>query len=679
MRIHKYRGIYRLAMLALVASFTLACSKDAEQPLAEAKVATQSEVTIDLDGTLADFPEDIAKAMELEQASQARLGFIDRGLKNGFSFRFDQGEQFALHTYWQQGAIKGVAPVVQMTVLNTEARPEGKPRRWTVKAKLTVPAGINLSSNTPIYVSGAIGVKEISADGKALVPSSGAMYQHLGRKYVVPFYFPKTECMRDAQGAIRLVTDLEIYGSYLAVQLRNTYDTPYHPREISFKTSAFSTEGEMNLSGDGYPSWTTKQTEATDQIVRLIYQGNVPAQTEKAFFVWVKPNTNVVGKILHTEVRSHLTEQEQNHPELGADYGTSQSEVEFPDQRLKGEIEEGKVYRLKMQKVPRSGGLIITEVFMNKDNKGVAWELYNSSSETIDLYDFYMFRGRGKSTPLLSGDMTLLWDQPNKYRQSFTGHKELSKIERDKPGEFLLEPGKMALFLGMEVALQDFALTHYSGSLVNIDSRELIKYAFNIPYIKTNETAFHAKEGVWYAIVKGAIFAEENIVDVFYRFKDDTAPNLYLDATYMRKPYRDVPRSYMEVNRQNSDWVIRPRSENSDWGFRFGHAWEGEEIKPGNPRYLGYKRVGHQLTASLPTTAGFNGYYTIVDDKSWSIRSSNRPILHFQPKDIGVPLPNGEYNAWKDRVRYLPPKTWKYTSSYTYPNWDAEDGSVQAY
>lgn len=584
----QFRPLYLLAGLVAVVLFG-SCQKELEPREQDgAETATQF---VDFSAELDEV--DLRSLISLESGDEAdaedmRMA-IDNRVKdsrnNGAAFRFTNNEKVKLHLFFQQGSVIAKTSQDVRVTLTTDGKAK------ISNANIGVPSTINLA-NGGVTVTGAIGVRNPHVQSGRMrvdVPSvSEFMLEN--ETYVVPMYFPTTSVEELASGRYGFFTTFKFYGSIVGVPLENAQRVAFKLKELGVKTTAFHTEGTMDLtnSATAVPTWTSTQSLGTIWTVSMpnsdgyleVASGSATKPTQVWYFFWVRP-TNTLGKT--PTMTLDFTPKRANPNKLIQEAGsvlTAEISVNKP-------LVEQLVHRTPKIQLPKLGDLIISEVYRGGQNTiFAAYEFYNASDEDVNLWDYqlasYDKGGVLKATsPLLEYNTPTLGGLSNNGRLDVLRDRNEGLNAGDAFGggspnppyletKVILKPGYSAVFVSKDVQ-------HRKDI---IDPHKKCTYVFN--YKATLAPGFDLRSDGGYVVLqrkekrgaRGQVIQAKEVVDVFLKLKSGQGFNIW-NYTMMRKPDRNMARrDYMQVG-TDTDWVVRQGSENIDWGSRFAFYQTG--------------------------------------------------------------------------------------------------------
>lgn len=602
----QFRVLYTLSLVASVLLLG-ACQKE-DNPSGE-----QYKQFVQIGGDIESIETGSVINLETggeEQADDLRMALennVEAGVNKGVRFDFAEGERINVTLFFKQGNVRAVSQSIVEVGVNAQGK-------YTLnKTDIGVPSTIVLSRGG-VTVTGAIGVMNGRVEAGKFLADVVRPGQFMKKQtYVVPMYFPETAIQEGAPGHYNFFATFRFYGAIVGVPVENPYTTKFTVREMEATTPYFTTEGTMDLTaaaGDTAPVWKTTQTDGGKKIFELTTADggySVPAKAggkngQRWYFFWVKPKSGAINanSKMTLALKSFTTTDkpaylDEGLPELTADV------------QVKKALKETLVHRTPKLVVSNPPGeLIITEVFRGAREYNIAIELYNSSDQPVNLNDYQMHSFdpigdggsanghyysdllqvplRNSSVRRTDGRCVVLFDRKRgtNYADKI-GAPDLSSV--DITNHYILPPKKTALFVEQSVK--------YTKAITG--GHESLYYVFNIG--TPNYRGFHpwAQGGYIELIRKPKTAAEARnpqVVDVFLKFNDiqhqDTPSDVW-SYTMMRKPDRNTPRKSMEQGR-NSDWVGRDRTEDIDWGHRFGYT----QVGAGNAGILWFDGTNYQ-------------------------------------------------------------------------------------
>jgi len=556
---------YAAALLVILTMGVSACRRDElptplPTPSEEANGGNKISFNVDIEGLPA---EDLRMILQEE---------MDGNKHAGLKFVWNPGDTEVLWIAFKTeshtpGVVSGALSVRQstLTILGREGT------RYKARVDVDAPAGLD-PEHDEVFVAGAIGVKKIDATtGGAIVPGPSYFYDK-GMSYVPPMYFTPTRLHSKVEGGVRgYYADnltFRFYGAMVGATIDNTQGNMlYSPHEITMRTDALTTEGEMSLfdlesdgNGRSVPKWTTTQT--IDTLKRVYFeQGNVAVGEKRTYYFWAVPSKFSGRRDMTMEFRTDAY-----------DSVLEETEAEITTKWKVKQLAAGKVHRLSLDLPAPQGELIITEVFLGGGLSATAWEFYNPTDAPVDLRKYSLQRYDRTSTgayPSTPNATTKLY-QPTAFKETHvdnSGRLGVNPYILPAHKSIVYVASGVMLFISKDKLAARPGLAYMYGfashiALANREKKEWPK-------------AFYSNKSTRYLLVKDKDGTLEP-VDAFFWYEDDY-PAHYPTATLMRKPGRDLPRRYMQL-KSNSDWIMRERKEGLDWGFRFGYYYDRERL-----------------------------------------------------------------------------------------------------
>ena len=554
---------YATALLVILTMGVSACRRDElstpiPTPSEEANGGNKISFNVDIEGLPA---EDLRMILQEE---------MDGNKHAGLKFVWHPGDTEVLWLAFKTesrtpGTVGGALYVRQstLTILGREGT------RYKARVDVNAPAGLDPEQDE-VFVAGAIGVKEIDGfTGRAVVPGPSYFYDK-GKSYVPPMYFAPTRLHSKVEGGVRgYYADnltFRFYGAMVGATIDNTQGNMlYSPHEVTMRTDALTTEGEMSLfdletNSDGLsvPKWTTKQT--VDSLKRVYFeQGDVAVGEKRTYYFWAVPSKFDGRREMTMEFRTDAY-----------DSVLEETEAEITTKWRVKQLAAGKVHRLSLDLPAPQGELIITEVFLGGGLSATAWEFYNPTDAPVDLRKYSLQRYDRTSTgdyPSTPNATTKLY-QPTAFRETHVDNSGRLGVN-----PYMLPAHKSIVYVASGVML----FINKDKLAARPGLAYMYGFASHIAVIGDKEwpKAFYSNKSTRYLLVKDKDGTLEP-VDAFFWYEDDY-PAHYPTATLMRKPGRDLPRRYMQL-KSNSDWIMRERKEGLDWGYRFGYYYDRERL-----------------------------------------------------------------------------------------------------
>ena len=614
------------ATLLIAMTVGMSACKSEEAPVPTPTRTTSEETAgekkISFTANIEGLPDDDLRLM----VQDTMVGNKHAGLK----FTWKPGETEVLWiAFKKEGDPQGKLEVRKSSLTILEK--EGK--HYKARVDVNAPASLDAEKHQ-LIIAGAIGVSGINAAGAASVPGPRYFYDN-GQSYSLPMYFAPTKLRVKVAPGSRdreyYADDLtfHFYGAMVGATIDNTQGNMlYSPHEVTFKTGALTTIGDINLfdkeEGSDLPKWTTKQTAGSLQHV-YFEQGDVAVGKKRTYYFWAMPSKFDGRREMTMEFRTDAYD---------GTLGEAADEISTK-WRVK-QLAMGKVHRFQTTISAPKGDLIITEVFIGGDEEDTAWEFYNPTDKTIDLsnyslerYDLNSDRRTYPSSPTATTPLVV---------DVGFSKVHINNAAKLKTTAYKLPPHKTVVYLSYSVM-----------SFLTIDrlkARPGLAYMIGFggrfgPYDGrvTWPKAFRSKKSTRYLLVKNENGSRVP-VDAFFWYEDN-APAYYPTVTIMRKPGRDLPRPRMQL-KSNSDWIMRRRKEGLDWGYRFGYYYDRE-------RLAGFTHGAHWLDDQ---TAGPNA--PTENEKNGFLKE--RPL--FAPDFRDGDLTFEELLQQSKTRPYTPPRWW---------------------
>ena len=653
--------IYGATLLVALTMGMSAC-KNEDAPVtapatnAEANSGQKISLNVDIEG----LPSSDLRAMEIQENI---VGNQHAGLK--FKWTIGSTEKFFIAFKKESGSsFTASGPMVVRESTLTILSQEGN--RYKARIDVDAPSGFNPDTET-IFVAGALGVKDIDATtGRALVPGPRYFFDK-GKSYIPPMYFAPTRLRsKTVGGSKEYYADnltFHFYGAMVGATIDNTQGNMlYSPHEITMKTGALTTEGEINLfdfetdaNNQSVPKWTTKQNATTAQRV-YFDQGDVAVGKKRTYYFWVVPSKFSGRREMSLELRTDAYDKELRA--TASDVSTKW--------KVK-QLASAKVHRLLVEIPAPKGDLIISEVFIGGGDYGAAtaWEFYNPTEANIDLKEYYIQRfdynksGTSESTwyPSSPTYESRLLPDPNLLFHDILAESSIDKSSENNVKRGVLPPHKSAVFYtaavenkrmmstfrGRKGLVYLFNIAAETGILSNYSAdKRMYAEAFFAPRFHSGGKQYRSRHRIVRKVAgKSSAWGSTAIpVDAFFWYNNGIRAQ-YPTASFFRKPGRDLPRTEMQIN-YNSDWVMRHRYEALDWGYRFSYYYDRNRV---NTPALGIHWMEDNSTGStVPTLSAKNGYIY------------ERPI--FAPDYSKDDMSFTELKKEAQLYKYVPPMWW---------------------
>lgn len=496
-------------------------------------------------------PEQDARALSIESQTAAN------GKNAGIKLKWEDGDSETIHLIFKQGSkIEVVTTKIKIGAYNASSK------RYEGKFEAT-PTTINLAAGG-VTVAGVMGVSSIDKTTGVATISSSKFFGEADSFTTLPMYFTERPVTSNGSSYVADMS-LHFFGSVVGVTVSNVGgNMTYSPHEVTFKTGAFTTEGTMNIlaaseanSATGatevLPTWTSTQTATTEQRVAFDH-GDIKVGEKKTLFFWVHPSTYTGTKTLKLDVRTDNYDKN-----LGA------TEAEVTKNFNVKPLSQRRVHRIAQALQAPKGDLIISEVYMGNSNINTMWEFYNPTEVAIDLTQYsmrtYHYDSRRGYPDVNSPSYeSKLIDESGWYKTLLD-----NRANRGMSG-WKLPPHKSIIFFPTG--------TIYPGNNT-FEARPGLTYIVNYTSTGLGWTGgskygmpFRVKQYARHALVK-----DGKIVDNFF-YGDGTTKYTIPKGNFMRKPGRNLPRTTMQVDIKNSDWVVRKNTSKDDMGYRFSYYYD---------------------------------------------------------------------------------------------------------
>jgi len=544
---------YSIGALFLASALSLgSCKSQADDDLTrrtEQSINQGTPVVFTFD--MESLPEQDARALTIESQT---AGGKNAGIKQTWA----KDDKETIHLIFKQGT-KIEVVTTKMTIGGYNAAS----KRYEGKFEAT-PSTINLAAGG-VTVAGVMGASAIDETTGVATVSSSKFFGEADSFTTLPMYFTERPVTSNGTKYVADMT-LHFFGSVVGVTVSNVGgNMTYSPHEVTFKTDAFTTEGKMNIlnaseansaagtTTEVLPTWTTTQTAATEQRVDFDH-GDIKIGEKKTLFFWVHPSTYTGTKTLGLEVRTDNFDKN-----LGA------TEAEVTKNFNVKPLSQRRVHRIAKELQAPKGDLIISEVYMGNSNINTMWEFYNPTEVAIDLTQYsmraYHYDSR-RGYPDVNSP-----SYESKLIDEGAWHKTLldNRAKRGMSG-WKLPPHKSIIFYPTG--------TGYPGN-DTFEARPGLTYIVNYTSMggallrgPRYGQAFRVRQYARHALVK-----DGKIIDNFF-YGDGTTKYTIPKGNFMRKPGRNLPRTTMQVDIKNSDWVVRKNTSKDDMGYRFSYYYD---------------------------------------------------------------------------------------------------------
>ena len=543
---------YSIGALFLASALSLgSCKSQADDDLTrrtEQSINQGTPVVFTFD--MESLPEQDARALTIESQTAAN------GKNAGIKLTWEEGDTETIHLIFKQGT-KTEVVTTTMTVGGYNAAT----KRYEGKFEAT-PSTINLADGG-VTVAGVMGVTKLEPSGEATIESS-RFFGEADRFMTLPMYFTERPVTSSGTKYVADMT-LHFFGSVVGVTVSNVGgNMTYSPHEVTFKTDAFTTKGKMNIlaaseansatgTSEVLPKWTTEQTATMEQRVGFDH-GDIKIGEKKTLFFWVHPSTYTGTKTLDLQMRTD-----------GFDENLGSTQPEITKSFNVKPLSQRRVHRVAEVLQAPKGDLIISEVYMGRSNINTMWEFYNPTEVAIDLTQYsmrtYHYNSRRGYPDVNSPSYeSKLIDESAWYKTLLDNRANRGM------SDWKLPPHKSIIFFPTG--------TIYPGN-DTFEARPGLTYIVNYTSTGLGWTGgskygmpFRVKQYARHALVK-----DGKIVDNFF-YGDGTTKYTIPKGNFMRKPGRNLPRTTMQVDIRNSDWVVRKNTSKDDMGYRFSYYYD---------------------------------------------------------------------------------------------------------
>lgn len=545
---------YSLGALLLTTTLSLgSCKSQADDELTrrtEQSVNQGTPVVFTFD--MESLPEQDARALTIESQTA-------NGKNAGIKLTWAKDDTEKIHLIFKQGS-----KIEVVTTTMTIGSYNESTKRYEGKFEAT-PSTINLADGN-VTVAGVMGVSSIDKTTGVATIESSRFFGEADRFMTLPMYFTERPVTSSGTKYVADMT-LHFFGSVVGVTVSNVGgNMTYSPHEVTFKTEAFTTAGQINIlaaseansakgTDEVLPTWTTTQTAATEQRVDFDH-GDIKVGAKKTLFFWVHPSDYTGTKTLKLDVRTDNFDK---------DLGATDPEV-TKNFNVKP-LSQRRVHRIAEALQAPKGDLIISEVYMGAANENAIWEFHNPTEEAIDLTKYTMqrfdYKGGYSSTPT--------WESPliNEENVVFKRWWILfdNRTATNMSG-WKLPPHKSIIFYssttGASAAEKKvFGKRPGLTAIINFYSA-----GSGLLHIEKYGMAFRVPNYSRHALAK-----DGEIVDNFF-YGDGTTKYSIPAGNFMRKPGRNLPRKTMKIDIKNSDWVVREKPVKDDIGYRYSYYFD---------------------------------------------------------------------------------------------------------
>lgn len=496
-------------------------------------------------------PEQDARALSIESQTAAN------GKNAGIKLTWEEGDSETIYLLFKQGTKTEV-----VTTTMTIGRYNESTKRYEGKFEVTPPSTIDLTAGD-VTVAGAMGVTALTDTGEATIASSN-FFGEADRFMTLPMYFTERPVTYNGTKYVADMT-LHFFGSVVGVTVSNVGgNMTYSPHEVTFQTEAFTTKGTMNIlaaseansatgTDEVLPTWTPEQTATPEQRVGFDH-GDIKIGEKKTLFFWVHPSTYTGTKTLDLQMRTD-----------GFDENLGSTQPEITKSFNVKPLSQRRVHRVAEVLQAPKGDLIISEVYMGNSNINTMWEFYNPTEVAIDLTQYsmrtYHYDSRRGYPDVNSPSYeSKLIDESGWYKTLLDNRANRGM------SDWKLPPHKSIIFFPTG--------TFYPGN-DTFEARPGLTYIVNYTSTGLGWTG-GSKYGMPFRVrqyARHALVKDGKIVDNFF-YGDGTTKYTIPKGNFMRKPGRNLPRTTMQVDVRNSDWVVRKNTSKDDMGYRFSYYYD---------------------------------------------------------------------------------------------------------
>lgn len=278
---------YSLGALLLTTTLSLgSCKSQADDDLTrrtEQSINQGTPVVFTFD--MESLPEQDARALTIESQTA-------NGKNAGIKLTWAKDDTEKIHLIFKQGS-----KIEVVTTTMTIGSYNESTKRYEGKFEAT-PSTINLADGN-VTVAGVMGVSSIDKTTGVATIESSRFFGEADRFMILPMYFTERPVTSSGTKYVADMT-LHFFGSVVGVTVSNVGgNMTYSPHEVTFKTEAFTTAGQINVlaaseansakgTDEVLPTWTTTQTAATEQRVDFDH-GDIKVGAKKTLFFWVHP------------------------------------------------------------------------------------------------------------------------------------------------------------------------------------------------------------------------------------------------------------------------------------------------------------------------------------------------------------------------------------------------------
>ena len=262
----------------------------------------------------------------------------------GISFLWDAGDTELVRLLFSQ---EGKTSAVVEATMRIYAHDATKKVYRAQLANITLPSGLDPTDAThPIYVSGVIGAKSLTADGEAEI-GGVEVYPQDTKGFCPPMFFDATELILK-DGELQATVSFKLLGSIIAVDLPGT-DKDRVYKQMSVNSLSFQCSGTLTLPKKEGDVHTWQGTYTQEQLKYVNYEFAAPVHN-----IFVPKTETPTSPINHKLAYLWVHPEDINTPSplflyFEGDYGTGTMQYSLNIGLAKG-IKSGRAYYLDISK-----------------------------------------------------------------------------------------------------------------------------------------------------------------------------------------------------------------------------------------------------------------------------------------------------------------------------------------
>lgn len=492
----------------LISLLTLgSCQK--EEP-ANTQQSNQTQTTEEAPNLIGDAT--LAMPELEDETTEARVMLSVDDVTSKVKFRYDDRsdrEIFLLFTRSNDGqsaVAKGRVVFKNPTPKRGETDQEAAARHYQCQVLATIPAGFDPKRGVDVTVSGIFGGgltgNPLNKNGVVNLSSPRKLYfaSKATREYDLPYYFTDRKLSYNSQlGKYTFDAKFTMYGSLLAVEMRNKLIEPFRPTWLKVETDVMSFEGSLSLKNikDGIPQWTPSSdagattteshTRASKRVKGRLFtleHLELPAATPEGrrgynaeadrrrttthVFIW-GVGSNKTGKITATSAENpYLPDADQ------------EVQARFKKEKTsKKPLEHARAYALSIRPsdpaLSFDGDLIITEYYHSGVADGLrnVVELYNPTSKRIDLAQYYLVKTNYTGSNTYNHQLTLRLDGSELLQPEADTGTHLHQLRQNGSTRYL-EPGAFMILNSYNVILNN-ADYNSAQIILHVGDKSIVK------------------------------------------------------------------------------------------------------------------------------------------------------------------------------------------------------------